>query len=69
MENSVKVPLSRKMLLFCGLFTLFGFVFFYGTIFMLTQPIYIEDDTLMPFFLKLIVAIFELVIELGIIFL
>ncbi len=68
MENSVKVPLSRRMLLFCGLFTLFGFVLFYGTIFMLTQPIYMEDDILMPFFLKLIVTIFELVIELGIIF-
>ncbi len=68
MENSVTVSLSVRMIILCSMFSFFGLIILYGIFFILTQQIYMEDDTLMPIYFKLIFAVFASVVELGILF-
>lgn len=68
MENSVKVPLTGSMKVGCGLFSVFGIIILYGIYVLLTQQIYMEDDTVMPFYFKLIFVIIAFIVESGIIF-
>lgn len=68
MENSVKVPLAGSMKMFCWLFSAFGVFILYGIYVLLTQQIYMEDDTVMPFYFKLLFVVVAFIVELGIIF-
>ena len=66
--KSIKVPLAVNMKILCGLFSIFGIVILYGIFILLTQQIYMEDDTVMPLYFKLIFVVVAFIVELGIIF-
>ena len=64
----IKIRLSCRMVLFCILFTLFTLIIGYGIIVINTQTIYMEDDTPIPLFLKLIITAVTAVVETGLLF-
>lgn len=63
-----KVPLTGRILVLCGMFSVFALIIFYGIIVLCTQTIYMEDDTVMPIYFKIMFSAVAIVVETGILF-
>ena len=66
LEQPVKIPLSGRIIATCILFSVFALFFIYGAFLLITQDIYMEDDTLMPIGFKVLFMAVLCIVELGI---
>lgn len=66
LEQPVKIPLSGRTIATCILFSVFALFFIYGAFLLITQDIYMEDDTLMPIGFKVLFMTVLCIVELGI---
>lgn len=66
MDFPVKVAISKSIKVTCVLFSVFFMIIGYGIVIICSQQIYMEDDTLVPWQLKALIACVALLVETGI---